>query len=288
LVSGVSVFLNSYGVKAAGDAGVYTTAKNLVAAAVLVAVAGALRGSGEALTRPRAGQWWGLAAIAVIGGSVPFLLFFEGLARASSVHAAFIHRTLVVWVALLAPALLRERLTVGHVVAIALVLWGQAVLGGGVAGIAVGRGEMLILAATMLWAVEVVVAKRLLGALTPVTVGVARMALGVVILLAWTVATGHGAALLALGADGWGWALVTGVLLAAYVATWYAALARAGAVDVTAVLVLGAAITAALDAAVKGTMPAPATLAAGIALVALGAAIVAVRAARRPAAAPAG
>jgi drug/metabolite transporter (DMT)-like permease len=288
LVSGVSVFLNSYGVKAAGDAGVYTTAKNLVAAAVLVAVAGALRGSGEALTRPRAGQWWGLAAIAVIGGSVPFLLFFEGLAQASSVHAAFIHKTLVVWVALLAPALLRERLTVGHVVAIALVLWGQAVLGGGVAGIAVGRGEMLILAATMLWAVEVVVAKRLLGALTPVTVGVARMALGVVILLAWTVATGHGAALLALGADGWGWALVTGVLLAAYVATWYAALARAGAVDVTAVLVLGAAITAALDAAVKGTMPAPATLAAGIALVALGAAIVAVRAARRPAAAPAG
>jgi drug/metabolite transporter (DMT)-like permease len=51
--------------------------------------------------------------------------------------------------------------------------------------------------------------------------------------------------------------LVTGVLLACYVGTWFAALARAQAVDVTAVLVLAAPVTAGLSAAVDGTALAP-------------------------------
>ena len=55
---------------------------------------------------------------------------------------------------------------------------------------------------------------------------------------------GAAADLLALTAAQWGWALLTGLLLTAYVATWYAALARAQAVDVTAVLVFGAVVTA--------------------------------------------
>jgi drug/metabolite transporter (DMT)-like permease len=50
-----------------------------------------------------------------------------------------------------------------------------------------------------------------------------------------------------------GWVVLTGVLLAGYVATWFAALQRARAVDVTAVLVLAVPITAALDSAVNGT-----------------------------------
>ena len=49
------------------------------------------------------------------------------------------------------------------------------------------------------------------------------MGLGTVVLLGWLAATGRGGALLALGAEQWSWALATGVLLAAYVGTWYAA-----------------------------------------------------------------
>ena len=51
--------------------------------------------------------------------------------------------------------------------------------------------------------------------------------------------------------------LLTGVILAGYVATWFAALARAQAVDVTAVLVLAALITAGLNAVVNRTPLAP-------------------------------
>jgi len=50
---------------------------------------------------------------------------------------------------------------------------------------------------------------------------------------------------------------VTGVILAGYVAIWFAALSRAPAVDVTAVLVIGAVITALLAAAVNGQPLAP-------------------------------
>jgi drug/metabolite transporter (DMT)-like permease len=260
LVSGVAVFANAYAVKAFDDSGVYTTVKNLVAAALLAVLAAlaAARGSAARPARPRTrGQWAGLAAVAVVGGSVPFLLFFEGLARASSVQAAFIHKTLVVWVALLAVPLLSERIGPAHVAAIALLVWGQAVLGGGVGGVRPGSGEVMILAATVLWAVEVIVAKRLLAGLAPLTVGLARMGLGVLVLLGWLAATGRADDLAALGGRQWAWALATGAILTVYVATWYAALARAQAVDVTAVLVAGAVVTALLDAAVKGKPLAP-------------------------------
>ena len=73
--------------------------------------------------------------------------------------------------------------------------------------------------------------------------------------------------------------LLTGLLLTAYVATWYAALARAQAIDVTAVLVFGAFVTAALSGAFDGK----AVSAAGMVLVAAGSAIAAVAALRRPA-----
>lgn len=256
-LSGVAVFLNSYGVKAFGNASVYTTAKNLVAAVVLLVVVTASRRAGARVTRPRgARQWLGLTAVGVIGGSIPFLLFFEGLARASSVQSAFLHKTLVVWVAVLAVALLGERLSVFHWAAIVLLVIGQIGLVGGVTT-TVGSGELMILAATLLWSVEVVVAKRLLCDLSSWTVGLARMGIGALLLVAWVVARGQGAILVSMDAAQWGWVLLTGAILAGYVSTWFAALARAQAVDVTAVLVLGALVTAGLQAAVGGVGVSP-------------------------------
>jgi len=256
-ISGVAIFLNGYGVRAFGNASVYTTAKNLVAAVALLAVVTLGSRAGARVTRPQGlRQWIGLFTVGIIGGAVPFLLFFEGLARASSTQSAFIHKTLVVWVALLAVLLLGERLSGLHWVAIALLVIGQVGLIGGV-GIAVGSGELMILGATLLWSVEVVVAKKLLAGLSSWTVGLARMTIGSVVLVAWVVARGQAGQLLALDGAQWGWVLLTGAILAAYVGTWFAALARAQAVDVTAVLVLGALVTAGLQAAVQGVSMGP-------------------------------
>jgi len=257
-ISGVAVFLNAYGVKAFGDPTTYTTAKNVVAALVLVSLVAAMSASRPAvLTRPsRPLQWAGLAVVGVLGGAVAFVLFFEGLALASSVDAAFVHKTLLVWVALLAVPLLGERLGGLQVAAIALLVLGQIGLAGG-ATTALGRGQLMVLGATLLWAAEVVLAKRLLMDLSSWTVGLTRMGVGSVVLVGWTLLRGDGGALTAMTGSQWMWVLLTGVILAGYVSTWFAALSRAPAVDVTAVLVVGAVITALLAAAVNGVPLAP-------------------------------
>lgn len=286
VISGVAVFVNAYAVKRFGDATVYTTAKNGVAGLLLLVLALPVllsaRDGERPAPRPRSrSQWLALLAVAVVGGSVPFILFFEGLARASSTQAAFIHKTLVVWVALLAVPLLKERLSWAHYAAIGLLLAGQAVLAGEAGTITVGAGEAMILAATLLWAVEVVFVKHLLESLASPTLAAARLGIGTLLLLGFVAFSGRWSELAGVGADQWAWALLTGVILAGYVATWYAALARAQAVDVTAVLVLGAVVTALLDRGIEG---APFDV-VGVGLIALGGAIAALRVlypARRP------
>jgi drug/metabolite transporter (DMT)-like permease len=275
VVSGVAVFVNSYGVRRFPDATVYTTAKNLVAAAcvaTLLALARARRPTPDAISTLTPAQRRRLGAVAIIGGSVPFVLFFEGLARAGSTDAAFIHKTLVGWVALLAVIVLGERLTPAHLGAIALILIGQAEVRGGVGCPDLATGEGLILAATLCWAVEVVIAKRLLAELEPLVVGTARMAGGAVALVFWLMVSGRFDNLLGLGAHQIGWALLTGAILTAYVVSWHHALALAPATDVTAVLVFGALITAALNASVKGVPLAPQV--AGLVLIAVGVVVV--------------
>ena len=276
VISGVAVWVNGRAVGSFASPTVYTTGKNIVAACglgTLLVLATRTR-SGEGWTRPtRRSQWLGLAAVGVIGGSVPFVLFFEGLARAGSTDAAFVHKTLVLWVALLAVPLLGERLGFRHVAAIGLVLWGQAALGGGIA-VGADRGVVLLAGATACWAFEVILAKRLLGELSPLTVAVARMGGGSVLLLGWTVAR-TGTDLFRLDAGQLGWLALTGALLTGYVATWFSALARAEAVDVTAVLVLGALSTAGLGVSIDSAAIGP--LLPGLVLVAAGAALLVLR-----------
>ena len=252
LISGVAIFVNGRAVKHFGDATVYTTAKNAVAGVLLLALAAPLLGGPRSEVPKIRKHRLGLVAVAVIGGSVPFVLFFEGLARAEATQAAFIQKTLVVWVAIIAVPLLHERLGWPHLAAIALLVAGQAWLVGDAGTVAFGSGEALILAATLLWAVEVIVAKKLLAGLDSRLLGAARMALGTLVLLAWVAVSGRAGELVSLSGDQWSWVLLTGLILAGYVATWYAALARAQAVDVTAVLVFGAVVTAVLTRVADG------------------------------------
>lgn len=266
-ISGFSVFLNAFAVKEFGDATLYTTAKNLVAGALLLLAGAAFarRGSAAGLRAPRELRGWsGLIAIGILGGGLAFWLFFQGLAHTSATSAAFVQKTLVIWVAVLAVAVLRERFTGLHAAAIGLLVIGQIGLSGGIGSVALGSGESLILIATLLWSVEVVIAKRVLRTTSALTVAAARMGIGVLVLGALSVTTGAASQLGAITMAQWGWALVTGVVLAAYVATWFSALARAQAIDVTAMLVFGAVITAVLSSGYRGTPLAPSAIGLGL------------------------
>ncbi len=283
VISGVAVFINGYGVRAwAGTASPtsYTTFKNVVAAFVLLAAGLALtrRRNREGLTRPSRGQQWiGLALVAALGGALAFALFFEGLARASSSQAAFIHKTLIIWVGILAVGLLHEKVRPMHVAAIGLLVAGQFVLVGGISDVTIGVGELMIFGATLLWSVEVILSKRLLADLSSLTVGLARMAGGAALLIVFGILDGSLAAVGSVSLAQIAWVLVTGLVLSGYVASWYAALARAPALDVTAILVAGAVITAILRSVVDGAaLPPP----LGLGLV-LGGTAVAIAAALR-------
>jgi drug/metabolite transporter (DMT)-like permease len=273
LVSGFSVFVNASAVRAFGDPVLYTTLKNGVAAVILVGIALAVVDRAPARVRslgPR--SLAGLAVIGVIGGGIPFVLFFTGLANASAPAAALIHKTLFVWVALLAAVLLRERLGGLQIGALAVLVVAQLLILPA-DGLAWTAGEWMIAAATGMWAVEVIVAKRLLRDVPSPIAAAARMGIGLVLLTVYLAVSGGLAGIGALGAEQWAWVLVTGGLLSAYVTTWYAALRRAPASAVTAVLTLGAPITAALQLLANGQVPAPAALAGHGAILAGGAVI---------------
>lgn len=292
VISGVSIFVNGLVVKEFADPVALTGARNALVGLVLLGILVATGGVAEIRAlRPR--QSAGLLALAVIGGSVPFILFFSGLAAATGPGAALIHKTLFIWVAALAMVFLGERLGLAQVVALVALLGGTLLISP-TGAIGAGPAEIMILTATLLWSVEVIVARRLLGgagegaddgqrADAGVSVRLAatsRMALGAVLIVGFLVATGRIGAVAAFSAAQWAIVAATGVLLLGYVTTWYAALQRAPASLVTAILVGGAVVTAVLATVRTGTIPAPA-VETGLGLLALGVGMVAWTAMRR-------
>ena len=108
------------------------------------------------------------SASAVIGGSVPFVLFFEGLARAEATQARSSRRRSSCGSRCSRCRSCTSGFGWPHALAIVLLVAGQAWLVGGAGTVAFGSGEAMILAATLLWAVEIVFVKHLLRRSVPV------------------------------------------------------------------------------------------------------------------------
>jgi drug/metabolite transporter (DMT)-like permease len=279
-ISGVSVLLNATAAKVVPDAVVFTTLKNTLAVLALVVLAALVVRPDEVRAIDRRDRAW-LGIIGVVGGGIAFVLFFSGLAMASAPSAAFIHKTMFIWVALMAGPFLGERLGWAPLAALAVLLLGQVLVLPPL-GITWGAGETLIAAATVLWSVEVIFAKRVLARVRSPIVGAARLGIGLAVLIAFLVVTGRIGGIVGLDAVAWIWVGVTGLLLSGYVGTWFAALKRAPATEVTSILVVGAVITGMLSAVSRGVVPEPLT-AGGYALIALAAvALVAVGTRRSP------
>lgn len=251
-ISGFAIFVNSYAVDEFDSPTVFTTLKNAFVGAVLLAalMRPAPLAELRSLNRRRV---LGLLALGVIGGSIPFVLFFEGLSRVDSGNAAFLHKTLFIWVALLAVIFLRERLGRAQLAALALLLLAQYLLGE--PGSLRGVGVAMVFAAALLWSFEVILAKRLLGTTSAGVAASGRMTLGALLLIGWLAVTGRLEQVAHLSGEQWLWVAGTGVILLGYVTTWYAALKRAPATAVTCVLTIGAPITAALNVAVGRPAP---------------------------------
>jgi drug/metabolite transporter (DMT)-like permease len=244
-ISGLSNFVAKMSVSVVKDATVFTFLKNAIVGLLVIGLVMLFVKWKELKTLNRA-DWVKLVAIAVVGGSVPFLLFFNGLQQTTAVHASLIHKTLFVWVAALAWFSLKERFTYWHGIALALLLGGTFALGG-FNGFHFGVGEWMVLGATLLWAVENVIAKKALANLSTLTVVAARMFLGSIVLLGAVLIQGKMSIVSVLTFDQWGWVVLPSLLLFGYVLTWYSALKRAPATLVASLLVPATFITAILS-----------------------------------------
>jgi drug/metabolite transporter (DMT)-like permease len=253
LISGLAIYVNSYAAKEFPSPTLFTTLKNSIVGLALLALVARPSAVREvrALSAPRRA---GLLSLAVVGGSVPFVLFFEGLTRVTSGNAAFLHKTLFIWVAVLAVVFLRERIGRAQLGALALLVLAQYLLGGP-GDLRLDGGSAMVFAGAFLWAVEAVVAKRVLEGIGSNVAATSRMALGAVLLIVYLAARGELGDVAELGGTQWAWLLATGMILFGYVTTWYAALQRAPATAVTCVLTIGAPITAALDALAGRGLP---------------------------------
>jgi len=187
-------------------------------------------------------NWPVLLAIGVIGGSLPFYLFFQGLTLTNAVTGALIHKTLIFWVALWALPFLKEKISLKQWLALG-VIFGSNLVIGGLPQLQWGKGEWMILAATILWAVENIIAKITLKRVAVDVVVGARMILGSLILLLAVVAGGKLELIFKLNSTQWLMTLASIGLLTGYVMTWYRALKLAPVTLVATVLTLATIIT---------------------------------------------
>ena len=279
IISGMAIFVSKLGLKDF-DPVLFTWLRNTIVAVLLL---GIIAGAGEwgALKKLVFRDWLRLGAIGLIGGSIPFLLFFQGLALTSAANASFIHKTMFVWAALLAAPLLGERMGRRLLPAAVLLLLGNALLlkllpGGS----SFQLGDLLILAATLLWAGENVLSKHVLRTIPPKIVALGRMGIGSLVILGVLIATGKLALISQLPPLHLGWVALTALFPLGYVLTWYAGLREIKVTTATSILLLGSPVTTLLVAFQSGLLPSfPQGL--GIALILGGLAVLLLRPRRK-------
>ena len=241
VVSGCSIFANSIFV-AKTDPLIFSIVRNVVVAIVLTGMVIAL-GQMRQLRSLTKRQWSQLIVIGIVGGGIPFALFFTGLSQVGAVNGNLIQKTLFLWVALLAVPLLHERISTIQLIGYVTLFFGMFVVGGTYPVIN-KTGTWLILGATILWAIENVIAKVVLKSIPSTIVSWGRMVFGLPCLLVAAVALGkiglvtHASSIAPMPI------IVSSIFLTVYVTVWYSALSRAPATLVSSVLVFAPVVTA--------------------------------------------
>jgi drug/metabolite transporter (DMT)-like permease len=172
--------------------------------------------------------WKYLLAIAIIGGAAAFLLYFTGLQLTTAGRAAFLyHSVLTIFTVLLAAMFLSERIDRRMALALLVMLAGTVVLY--VSQVTPSQlwanpnlGDELIIAASILWAIEYVISRKvMLMGETNFVVSFARMFFGGLILFGVVIILGDVGALLSLSLQDWINVGISTLLLFGDVLFWY-------------------------------------------------------------------
>ncbi len=251
VISGISIFINRYGV-AMNDPYVFAFLKNTAVAILLASLILAAK-QYAAIRNLKMRQWGILIIIGIIGGGIPFLLFFKGLALTSAAQGSFIQKTMFLFVALLAVVFLKEKLSKSFLAGAAL-LFGANLLLLKSLDLSFGQGDLLIFCATLFWAVENVISKYALKDLPGNVVAWGRMFFGSVLIAGFLLFTGQAALISTIGRPQIGWIAITSLLLLGYTLTWYNGLKYIPVSAAAAILMAGSPITTLLNALSSGKL----------------------------------
>jgi len=245
-ISGISIFYNKLVVVKGIDSTIFNIIKN-GGVAIIISTLIISSSSRKVFLAGLSKNFILLLAVGLIGGSIPFVLFFDGLKIVPAISASLIQKTLFLWVALLAVLILKEKISPIQILGY-LLIFASNFLIGGFKGFEANYGELMILFATIFWSVENIIAKIALGKIDFKLVIWGRMFLGVTLLIGYAALTNKLGLLSKLTPNQFLPILGSIALLTGYVLSWYKALSLAPATVVTAILILATPITNLLTA----------------------------------------
>jgi len=171
--------------------------------------------------------WAYLLGVGLIGGCLAFMLYFSGLQLTTAGRAAFIHKTLPIWVTMFAYFLLREYVHRKQVFAMLIMLIGVFMIfitppNFNVFFLPITIGDLMCLGATILWALESIIAKHaMLKNYHHFFVSFGRMFFGGLMLFGAVLILGRAPALLAIQPYQFVNILISTAMLFGYVLFWY-------------------------------------------------------------------
>ncbi|MFH1376228.1 MAG: DMT family transporter [Candidatus Woesearchaeota archaeon] len=266
IISGIAIFINKFSL-ATIDSSVFTFLKGVIVSVFLLSILLAAREFKTIKTITKK-QWVLLVLIGLIGGSIPFLLFFKGLALTSAASAAFMHKTLFIYASLFAVVFLKEKINKKIFLAAILLLVGNLLLLQ-LSSFTFGVGELLVLSAAILWAGENVLSKHTLKKLSGNIVAFGRMFFGSLFILTFLIMTNKAALIPQIPLQGFLWTIITSIVLLLFVTTYYNGLKHIKVSVATSILLLGSPITMLLSSLFLSATLAITQL-IGISLIALG------------------
>ena len=224
-------------------------------------------------------SWSYLLAIGIIGGGFAFLLFFSGLQLTTAGRAAFLHKTLPLYVTVLAFFFLKERITKKQLTALILMFAGTLILYSATLSPAAlwtnpALGDVLIILATLFWGIENVIARKaMLLKETNFVVTFGRMFFGALFLFGAVLLLGKFELLFALQTHQIVNLLASTALLFGFVLTYYWSLRYINVSKSATMLLLAPVITLALGIMFLGE-PAPPLQLLASAIILAGAALI--------------
>jgi drug/metabolite transporter (DMT)-like permease len=171
-------------------------------------------------------------------------MFFSGLKLTLGIRAAFLHKTLPIYAVIFAFFFLKEKITKKQLIAMSVMFVGLVLMELSKLSFEMRIGDLLVLGATVLWAVENTISKKaMLDKESNWVVTFSRMFFGAILLIIIILAMGNIGMLFSLTGEQWIYVAISGGFLLVYVLTYYWGLKHINLSKASAILLLAPVIS---------------------------------------------